>query len=605
MNTNTYLRKYHSLLSRIRFYVKNGTWNLLSAARKSRLLKLLDILALKLMKSGKRVATAAALGLALTIVPTQVQSQNFEECSSFEEFGQGDVAFYDMDNDGDLDALVAEIIDIDGDSEFRYYENIGDASAPVWAAPVTNPFGLDPEDALNSLVFADLDGDNDMDIIVGGKKDGSNEIWYYENTGTIGNPSFEDAERDQFGLDDIYGDVPAPTFKDIDGDGDLDAFVGDLGTIRYYENTGDAMNPNFVEMDSEDIGIPDPAGKFVAPEFFDIDGDGDCDLFVGSKVGGTMIEEIFGIIYTENIGDAMNPDFNDGMGAQINPFGIDTIIVGRPDPVFVDIYEGRQSELAIGSGGIAPIGCFMQPAPIPTLSQWGMIVLALMTSIFGLLIIKSGESLKKGLRKTLPLLILLAFPFLSQAQLSESVLAGVVLKSANAQTLKTQLISNSQLLAENGIVIKNIFESAELPNYVGVFLESSTPEESYAFLQSGFLKQLNISEYPNGKSFMMYGDVEIKSELSSSDQYLFSAYSVKDMANFKKMLNSDKMKNEFGMEAVQIMPYKNSDKYVQVIYRVGDQENTQRTMNSSAFKQELAQNKIVALTSYFIKTTSI
>ena len=42
--------------------------------------------------------------------------------------------------------------------------------------------------------------------------------------------------------------MSAPTFIDIDGDGDLDAFVGEwYGTVKYFENTGDAANPAFTQ----------------------------------------------------------------------------------------------------------------------------------------------------------------------------------------------------------------------------------------------------------------------------------------------------------------------------------------------------------------------
>ena len=39
-----------------------------------------------------------------------------------------------------------------------------------------------------------------------------------------------------------------PSFADLDGDGDLDAVVGEaVGTLHYFENTGSAIAPAFTE----------------------------------------------------------------------------------------------------------------------------------------------------------------------------------------------------------------------------------------------------------------------------------------------------------------------------------------------------------------------
>ncbi|MBD0308722.1 MAG: VCBS repeat-containing protein [Microcoleus sp. T1-bin1] len=72
----------------------------------------------------------------------------------------------------------------------------------------------------------------------------------------------------------------APTFADIDKDGDLDAFVGtDLGTIRYYQNNGGT----FTELSGTANPLNGVGGITNSrPTFADIDKDGDLDAFVGS-----------------------------------------------------------------------------------------------------------------------------------------------------------------------------------------------------------------------------------------------------------------------------------------------------------------------------------
>ncbi len=74
-----------------------------------------------------------------------------------------------------------------------------------------------------------------MDAILG-VNDGS--LSYYKNTGTSTNPVFARQTGTANPFNGVnLGNYSAPTLADIDGDGDLDAFIGvDAGSISYFKN---------------------------------------------------------------------------------------------------------------------------------------------------------------------------------------------------------------------------------------------------------------------------------------------------------------------------------------------------------------------------------
>ena len=250
------------------------------------------------------------------------------------DVGEGSApTFADLDADGDLDAFVGDHL-----GGLHYLENTGTATAPAFASAILNPFGLTgAPGGLSAPAFADLDRDGDLDALVSEASTGN--LNYFQNVGAANAPAFAAAVVNPFGLPDPGILFVRATFADLDADGDLDAFAGDLfGGLHYLENSGTATAPAFASAILNPFGLTSAPGGLSAPAFADLDRDGDLDVLVGSGGGNYR--------YFENIGTAGAPGF---AAATANPFGLAT--VGQPShPTFADLDADGDLDAAVGDG---------------------------------------------------------------------------------------------------------------------------------------------------------------------------------------------------------------------------------------------------------------
>jgi hypothetical protein len=236
-------------------------------------------------------------------------------------------AFADLDEDGDLDAFIGE-----DEGTINFFRNDGSTFSEITGS--TNPFhGVDVGER-SAPSFADLDGDGDLDAFIG-EYDGN--INFFRNNG--GNFSEITGSANPFNGVDVGDDdinpapynASAPTFVDLDEDGDLDAFIGEYwGNINFFRNNGGSF--------SEITGSANPfngvdVGFDSAPAFADLDGDGDLDAFIGSYNGN--------IYFFENIGGPAPPNLI------LPPFNLRAAYPG--DSAFADLDEDGDLDAFIGA----------------------------------------------------------------------------------------------------------------------------------------------------------------------------------------------------------------------------------------------------------------
>lgn len=259
-------------------------------------------------------------------------------------------AFVDIDGDGDLDAFLGTL-----ENGLAFFRNTGTRTAPVYAAAQLNPFGINIGINTPGLgnrfgyyvvpTFADIDNDGDLDLVVGELR--GNQL-FFRNTGTRTAPAFAASQINPFGLVDI-GWSSAPSFVDLDNDGDFDLMIGeDNGTFNYFRNTGTRTAPVYAAPQANPFKLT--ATRYAAPTFSDLNSDGDLDLFVGNDVGNT-------ILFT-NSGTAQQADYF------LSPYNFPSATGIYASPTLVDIDADGDLDALLGSGNgtvlfarnIAPAG---------------------------------------------------------------------------------------------------------------------------------------------------------------------------------------------------------------------------------------------------------
>lgn len=186
----------------------------------------------------------------------------------------------DIDNDGDMDILITSI---DKNTPFLCWMNDGTGKMSKTSCGGKYAYALE---------LADMDGDGDLDAVIGAHEDQGDFTGIAWNNGYGGFYETTALPRHE-----EWPTIPEVSMEDLDNDGDYDIVFSRAGhlyagtVIQVIENLGggEFSDQGIISLIEPPAGyVPTHEGNewndFIdAIRFFDIDSDGDKDLFLSSN----------------------------------------------------------------------------------------------------------------------------------------------------------------------------------------------------------------------------------------------------------------------------------------------------------------------------------
>ncbi len=258
--------------------------------------------------------------------------------------------FADVDNDGDLDGYLANWY---GEGNVYYLQEDGAFVRTVRGSPSTGGHS-------ESAAWGDVDGDAFVDLVIANSSFGAGEKNVQFN-----NKSGDFYQRQNTDFTDLRVNSRSLNWVDIDGDMDLDLFVGNEGGKNeiYLNNEG-------ILETADDNLITDQSATTFGSSWADVDNDGDFDLLVMNFGGtnqlfindgnGTFSFGQFSGHVAFSIGSAFGDIDNDG--------DLDVFVANG----FADGDTPVANELHLNDGSGAFIQVFDDPAVVTEGSSYGV-----------------------------------------------------------------------------------------------------------------------------------------------------------------------------------------------------------------------------------------
>ena len=222
------------------------------------------------------------------------------------------LAVADMNGDGDLDVVEG----VSG--SMVVYRSAGGADPFNGTIAITISTGPDSTQALD---IGDADGDGDLDIVAANLGQ-TNKLYLNDGTDSM----FASATGLDVGTEaEFTFDI---TFADLEGDGDLDVVVGNTTPNRWYLNNG-TRNP-FAGSTGQTFGAAGDSTQVLVAE--DMNRDGQVDLLLGNGGQTNRLlynngpADPFGAVTPDDVGGAGVNTYGAAVGDVDNDGDLDIVI---------------------------------------------------------------------------------------------------------------------------------------------------------------------------------------------------------------------------------------------------------------------------------------